>query len=55
MQAVAETVFMQKPAHQHFGLRILAPDARHVVAAGCLGVHICHKAKIRESGIAYAL
>jgi hypothetical protein len=36
-----------QPAHQHFGFGILTPDARHVVAAGCFGVYIGHKAKIR--------
>ena len=45
MQAVAETVFMQKLAHQHFGLGILTPNARHVIAARFLTVYICHGTK----------
>ena len=46
MQPVPEPVFMQKPAHQHFGFGILAADARHIVAAGCFGVYIGHRTKV---------
>jgi len=46
MQPVPEPVFMQEPAHQHFGLGILAPYARHIVAAGFFGVYIGHSVKV---------
>ena len=47
VQPVPEPAFMQKPAHQHFLFGILAADARHVEAAGCLGV----TSAIRQSKI----
>jgi hypothetical protein len=37
---------MEKPAHQQFGLSVLALYAAHVEAAGFFGVHIGHGAKI---------
>ena len=49
MQPVAETVFMQKAAHQHFGFGVLTSDARHVVAPGFFGMYICHNSKILQS------
>jgi len=48
MQPIPVPVFMQKPAHQHFGFGILAPDARHIVAAGCFGVYIGHAIKVLQ-------
>ncbi len=42
MQPVAEAPRMEVAAHKHFGLRILAFNAAHVVAARHLIVHICH-------------
>lgn len=35
MQPVTIAVGIQKPAHKHFGLRVLAPDSRH--HSGSLG------------------
>ena len=55
MQPVAETVFMQKPPHQHFRLGILAPYPRHVVAAGFFAVHIGHWAKLVKGAVAEAV
>jgi len=49
MQPVAETVFMQKAAYQHFGLGVLTSDARHVVAPGLFGMYIRHNSKILQS------
>jgi len=49
MKPVPEPVFMQKLAHQHFGFGILAPDARHVVAAGFFAMYIGHNAKVQHS------
>ena len=49
MQPVAETVFMQKAAHQHFGFSVLTSDARHVVAPGFFGMYIRHGSKILQS------
>ncbi len=49
MQPVAETVFMQKPAHQHFGLGILTTYARHVVAPRFFGMYIGHCVKVLQT------
>lgn len=48
MESVAEAVCMKKAAHQHFGLCFFAADAGHVVGAGFLIVHICHRINVKE-------
>ena len=48
VQPVTETISMQEPAHEHFGLGVLAFYAAHVVAAGCLVVYIGHGVKLRQ-------
>ena len=42
MQAKPEAVSVQILSHKHFRLGVLAPDARHVEAAGLFGMNIGH-------------
>ncbi|HVW16052.1 MAG TPA: hypothetical protein VHB54_19640 [Mucilaginibacter sp.] len=52
MQPVAETIFVQKLAHQYFRLGILTPYPRHIVAAGFLAVHVGHVVKLAVFNVA---
>ncbi|GAA3971541.1 hypothetical protein GCM10022210_21170 [Mucilaginibacter dorajii] len=51
VQAVAETVFVQKLTHQKFGLGILSLNPGHVVASGFFGVYIGHSVKLLQLGL----
>jgi hypothetical protein len=46
MQAVAVSVCMQKPSHQHFGFGVFSLNAAHVITACFLAVHVCHTIKL---------
>ena len=49
VQAVAETMCMQKLTHQHFRFCVLAFNAAHIVTAGCYAVYIGHAAKLQRA------
>ncbi len=46
MQAVAVSVCMQKPPHQHLGFGIFPLYTAHVITACFLAVHVCHTIKL---------
>jgi hypothetical protein len=49
MQPIPEAFCKQKAPHQNFRFGVFAPDAGHVVAAGCRIVHICHRANLKSN------
>ena len=46
MKFIAKSISMQKSTHLHFGLRIPAFDAAHVIAAYFFGVYVGHSVKL---------